>query len=87
MCIVKGSLYRETITISQNYDLTGLINPSIKVVGESDVVIDGELFKQGEVFVVNSPNIELTGHIQIEFIGDNPDSRHILLQATKVITN
>lgn len=80
-------MYRKTITISQNYDLTGLINPSIKVVGESDVVIDGELFKQGEVFVVNSPNIELTGHIQIEFIGDNPDSRHILLQATKVITN
>src|SRR5690606_34248675 len=87
MCIVKGILYRETITISQHYDLTGLINPSFKVVGVSGVIIDGEQFAQGEIFVVNSPNIELSGFLQIQFLSDNPDERHILLQSTKIKTD
>lgn len=85
MCIIKGVLYREIITVPQEYKIDKLINPSFIVVGTSPVIIDGERFVQGEAFVINSPNIELSGSIQIEF--ETKFDRRIFLRATKLITD
>ena len=81
MCSNKGSLAKETITSNEpNYSLEGKMNPTFKVVGSSDVIIDGEKLSEGEIFVVEAPGVILTGSISIDFVSNVKAERNVLVR-------
>lgn len=67
----KGAVKQQLITYSDNqFSLEGFVNPTFTNLGDSPVMVDGELLQKGDSFKVDLPNLVLSNTISINFLSE-----------------